>query len=192
MLRKVGFTLLAVVLIGSAWATLASAAGQEKVTICHKPGTDHGVTLEIAAPALPAHLAHGDTEGACQSEVPPSEGCAAVNAAVPDPQTYDYFYVYAISGLAFYPGEVLHADITAQRTESESGSIGIVAAVIDSAGDIVTVDIQDVSNQDEGTASIDYTVVAGDDANGLGVAVDGITGGTFDLIDVNLSCTPAP
>jgi hypothetical protein len=34
--------------------------GQPKVTICHK-----GHTITIAEPALPAHLRHGDTRGAC-------------------------------------------------------------------------------------------------------------------------------
>src|SRR2546421_3428708 len=40
--------------------------GQAKVTLCHKTGNpDHWVTISIAAPALPAHTAHGDTMGAC-------------------------------------------------------------------------------------------------------------------------------
>ncbi|MDQ2655750.1 MAG: hypothetical protein M3Z20_22200 [Chloroflexota bacterium] len=34
--------------------------GKEKVTICHK-----GQTITVARPAVDAHLAHGDTEGAC-------------------------------------------------------------------------------------------------------------------------------
>jgi hypothetical protein len=34
--------------------------GQPKVTICHK-----GHTITVAQPALPAHLRHGDTIGAC-------------------------------------------------------------------------------------------------------------------------------
>lgn len=37
-----------------------SQYGQPKVTICHK-----GHTITIAEPALPAHLRHGDTRGAC-------------------------------------------------------------------------------------------------------------------------------
>ena len=39
--------------------------GQEKVEVCHKPGTPAEQTLVVAAPALKAHLAHGDTEGPC-------------------------------------------------------------------------------------------------------------------------------
>src|SRR5215213_1751419 len=39
--------------------------GQKKVTLCHK-GTK---TLTVGAPALDAHLRHGDTRGACQGGV---------------------------------------------------------------------------------------------------------------------------
>ena len=38
-----------------------------KVTVCHKPGGKKGGhTLTIGRPALPAHLGHGDYEGACR------------------------------------------------------------------------------------------------------------------------------
>ncbi len=38
-----------------------------KVLVCHKPnGKKGGHTLSIGRPALPAHLAHGDYEGACR------------------------------------------------------------------------------------------------------------------------------
>ncbi|MGZ4020066.1 MAG: Kazal-type serine protease inhibitor domain-containing protein, partial [Flavisolibacter sp.] len=37
-----------------------SMAGQKKVTICHK-----GHTITVGAPAVAAHLAHGDTLGPC-------------------------------------------------------------------------------------------------------------------------------
>jgi len=37
----------------------------EKVTICHRTGSGHGVTITISRSALPAHLAHGDTIGPC-------------------------------------------------------------------------------------------------------------------------------
>ncbi len=40
--------------------------GEEKVTICHK-----GHTLEVAKPAVQAHLDHGDTLGPCN--VTPSQ-----------------------------------------------------------------------------------------------------------------------
>lgn len=42
----------------------------EKVTVCHRPAKNPGVqkTLEIGPSALEAHLAHGDSEGACEGE----------------------------------------------------------------------------------------------------------------------------
>jgi hypothetical protein len=40
--------------------------GQNKVLVCHKPNNKKGGhTISIAEPAVPAHLAHGDTLGAC-------------------------------------------------------------------------------------------------------------------------------
>lgn len=40
--------------------------GGEKVLVCHKPNQKKGGhTLSIAQPAVPAHLAHGDTLGPC-------------------------------------------------------------------------------------------------------------------------------
>jgi hypothetical protein len=41
------------------------SAGAEKVLVCHKPDKKGGHTISIAAPAVPAHLAHGDTLGPC-------------------------------------------------------------------------------------------------------------------------------
>lgn len=43
----------------------ASSANGGKVLICHKPNKKRGHTLSVAAPALPAHLAHGDRLGTC-------------------------------------------------------------------------------------------------------------------------------
>ncbi len=39
--------------------------GGEKVLVCHKPDKKGGHTISIAAEAVPAHLAHGDTLGPC-------------------------------------------------------------------------------------------------------------------------------
>jgi hypothetical protein len=39
--------------------------GGEKVLVCHKPDKKGGHTLSIAPAAVPAHLAHGDTQGPC-------------------------------------------------------------------------------------------------------------------------------
>lgn len=42
--------------------------GHDPVIICHKPGTPGEKTLTVDASALDAHLAHGDTTGACGSQ----------------------------------------------------------------------------------------------------------------------------
>ena len=52
-----------ITLISEVDAGDASANG-EKVLVCHKPSKKPH-TLSIASPAVPAHLAHGDTLGAC-------------------------------------------------------------------------------------------------------------------------------
>lgn len=44
-----------------------SVEEDEKITICHRPGHPSEQTLEVPASALDAHLAHGDTQGACGS-----------------------------------------------------------------------------------------------------------------------------
>lgn len=45
----------------------AVVAGEEKVTICHIPpgNPDNAHTIVVGAPAVPAHLDHGDTLGEC-------------------------------------------------------------------------------------------------------------------------------
>jgi len=49
--------------------------GQTLVLVCHVPpgNPENPVTIEIAEPALPAHLAHGDTEGPCAGDTGPAE-----------------------------------------------------------------------------------------------------------------------
>jgi hypothetical protein len=42
-----------------------TGTGQEKVEICHMTGSGKSHTINIARPAVAAHVAHGDTEGAC-------------------------------------------------------------------------------------------------------------------------------
>ena len=54
---------------GSLFGNVASAGygnGQDKVTICHKDKN----TLTVAAPAVKAHLNHGDTLGTCSPGSP--------------------------------------------------------------------------------------------------------------------------
>lgn len=47
-----------------------------KVLVCHVPpgNPDNPQTIEVGESALPAHLAHGDTEGECTEETPADEG----------------------------------------------------------------------------------------------------------------------
>ena len=49
---------------------------ETKVAVCHVPpgNPDNPHTIEVDESAVPAHLAHGDTEGECVEETPPSEG----------------------------------------------------------------------------------------------------------------------
>ena len=44
-----------------------AAEGVEKVTICHIPpgNPDNAHEITVGAPAVPAHLAHGDNIGVC-------------------------------------------------------------------------------------------------------------------------------
>jgi cysteine-rich repeat protein len=62
--------LLSILLIG--WTTIAHA--DKKVTLCHappgNPGNAH--TITVGEPAVRAHLAHGDTLGACGAACPAS------------------------------------------------------------------------------------------------------------------------
>jgi hypothetical protein len=46
---------------------------ETKVVVCHVPpgNPENPVTIEVGETAVPAHLAHGDTEGACASEETP-------------------------------------------------------------------------------------------------------------------------
>lgn len=50
-----------------------NGAGEEKVAICHIPPGNpaNAHTIVVGAPAVPAHLAHGDYLGACLPETPP-------------------------------------------------------------------------------------------------------------------------
>lgn len=188
MLRKLVFSLLVVVLAGAAWIGSASA-GQDKVTICHKPGTPDQATLQVAAPAKDAHLAHGDYEGECRG--PESAGCAALNAIVPDPQTLPDSYSFVVSDLDFDPGETIHADITVTVVSASDGALQ--TGVIDSTPALLAIQFVDLPRDQPGqyTASVDYTVVAGDDADGVFVSGGGIGSDTFTVDAVHFSCTPA-
>jgi hypothetical protein len=57
---------LAGIIAGGALSS-GAAAGEPKVQVCHRPpgNPNNYHTITIGAPALPAHLAHGDLVGAC-------------------------------------------------------------------------------------------------------------------------------
>jgi hypothetical protein len=55
------------------------ASGPTKVTLCH-----HGQTITVPPSAVPTHLQHGDTVGACAAPTPGPEACAGVVNG-PDP-----------------------------------------------------------------------------------------------------------
>jgi hypothetical protein len=63
--------LLSVISPSPVWADPA----EEKVTICHKPGTPDQKTLQVPTNALSGHLAHGDFLGSC-SDLPSAGGPA--------------------------------------------------------------------------------------------------------------------
>jgi len=67
-----GIAVLAAVLLGGlAFSQSALAGGPGgppgKVTLCHvDQETGEEITISVGAPAVPAHLAHGDTLGPCE------------------------------------------------------------------------------------------------------------------------------
>ena len=61
--------------------------GHTPVTICHKPGTPAEQTEVVDDDAVPAHLAHGDYLGECQSTPPPVDVCPNIEGdqqVIPD------------------------------------------------------------------------------------------------------------
>ncbi|MEO7189529.1 MAG: hypothetical protein ABI051_00585 [Vicinamibacterales bacterium] len=68
-MKKTLFILIAALAVAVS-AAVAVAAKNEKVDICHKSPAP-GQTLSVAQPAVAAHIAHGDTMGACS--VSPSQ-----------------------------------------------------------------------------------------------------------------------
>jgi len=100
-----GIAVLAAILLGgitfsqSAFAGAIGGGGpgggQQKVTLCHvDQETGEEITITVGAPAVPAHLKHGDTLGACVEEPEPEPDCSvSPNPLVmtfdsPDPQTH--------------------------------------------------------------------------------------------------------
>jgi hypothetical protein len=66
---------------GIAAVAAASEEGESKVVICHIPPhcPDEAHTIEVGAPAVPAHLGHGDYEGPCNPQVEPAQSLSSDN-----------------------------------------------------------------------------------------------------------------
>jgi hypothetical protein len=56
---------------------------RQKVTLCHQPGTPAQQTLVVPAPAVPAHLGHGDRLGPCEGTTPEGKCVPLLQACVP-------------------------------------------------------------------------------------------------------------
>jgi hypothetical protein len=57
------------------------AGAQAKVTLCHKPGTPDEQTISVGAPAVDAHLGHGDTRGPCPGPTTTTTSTTTTTAA---------------------------------------------------------------------------------------------------------------
>ena len=69
-----GIAVMAAILLGgltfSQSALANGGGGQQKVTLCHvDQETGEEITITVGAPAVPAHLAHGDTLGPCKTPI---------------------------------------------------------------------------------------------------------------------------
>ena len=93
-----------VIIIRKPWWTFL-VAGERKVTICHIPSGDpnNKHTIRVGAPALKAHLALGDTTGACQdvggntntpgnntNGIPPGNQTTNLTLVIVSPQNITY------------------------------------------------------------------------------------------------------
>ena len=96
-----------------------SSLGTEKVTICHK-----GQTITVGAPAVPAHLAHGDLVGPCNScGTFTLEGVAGLyNAVTYNGNTLPYYFEEDGNVLGVIAGSIV---LSADGTFSASLTISV-------------------------------------------------------------------
>jgi len=80
-IKSVISLMLSLFLVMGLGVTTASAKS-DKTTICHHNSSNGGtgtVTIEVANASLPAHYAHGDTEGACAEETSSNDNESSSN-----------------------------------------------------------------------------------------------------------------
>ena len=78
MKRMLGWIVVAAMIAGLPLSHLALGARQEKVAVCHVDEEGVGRVINIAAPAVPAHLAHGDCLAADADVDPDTGACECV------------------------------------------------------------------------------------------------------------------
>jgi hypothetical protein len=181
--KKLRIPLLVVILVAAMLAPVAAGGPQEKVTLCHKPGTPAEVTITVGAAAVDAHLAHGDYYGECWQ---PSDGCQAVNAYVPDPQSNTHWYYQAVEGV-FNAGETLHAEITAiplVGVADITAAAGILGGDFDM--DSTTAWGGAVTPGEPVTMSADWVITADGTQGAVAVWVGD---SSHELVSVDFTCT---
>ena len=72
------------------WFFFVTGVGnEEKITLCHIPpgNLENANTITVGAPAVSAHLAHGDHLGVCEGDIPPGNETEPGNQTAPGNQT---------------------------------------------------------------------------------------------------------
>jgi hypothetical protein len=110
-MKKVILVVLLVTLMMAVMVPLAYAAPPEKVAVCHLNGDGNYIPINIASPALDAHLAHGDgvvdedLDENCEPLVVPQAGQAGCMQYNPDL----YFWTDG-SSLQYVGNDYLYSD----------------------------------------------------------------------------------
>jgi hypothetical protein len=103
--------------------------GREKITLCHKGK----VTIRVGAPALKAHLRHGDRLGACSAALPVQPGPGQATLVV-------FKYVINDDGGTKTPADftITIGGVTVVGSSSFPGSSAGVARIVSSGSYSVT------------------------------------------------------
>ncbi len=112
------------VLLALQWVGAVPIAGasDHRVTICHIPpgNPDNAHTITVGAPAVSAHLDHGDTIGACRTEVPTATPTSGNPIATPTPVEFIPGTTPCVEDEVFneVTGECIHIDQIETETSS--------------------------------------------------------------------------